>query len=64
MEDPRLNPDYDPFADRIAFHCDDCGGPIYEGEDYFNIYGFRLCERCVFEWLRKQKAEAERGINP
>lgn len=64
MEDPRLNPDYDPNAAYIAFHCDDCGGPLYEGDDYYKINGYRLCESCALEWLNNQKAEAERGINP
>ena len=63
MDDPRLDPDYNPCEWHVAFHCDDCGAPLYEEDDYYKINNFRLCESCALDWLSNQKYTAERGIN-
>lgn len=44
---------------RIAFTCELCEEPIYEGEDYYNIPGFgKCCEDCI-NGARRYNAERE-----
>lgn len=55
--EPCLDPPDDPEP---AFYCDECNEPIYVGEDYYDVEGYRLCEYCVMDWLEKNcKMEAE-----
>ena len=49
---PEYVPDYklEPPDDskHIAFHCECCEEPIYEGEDYWCFPGWGYCcERCI-----------------
>lgn len=37
-------PEGEPEA---ALYCTECGQEIYEGEDYYEIGGLALCERCT-----------------
>jgi hypothetical protein len=27
--------------------CDECGGPIYEGDFFYPLYGDNICEECM-----------------
>lgn len=31
----------------VAYTCDCCGEPIYEGDDYYDIDGVAWCEDCI-----------------
>lgn len=44
--EPPLDP---PEAEEAeaAIYCDECGEPIYEGEDYYEIREVVYCERCI-----------------
>lgn len=48
---PDWNADPNPPEPAIAFICDNCGGVIRVGDDYYHIYlnrsRYRLCEDCV-----------------
>lgn len=43
--------DYDEDIERAleqgAILCHDCGEPIYEGEDYYDIGCHIYCEKCI-----------------
>lgn len=32
---------------QIVYYCSDCGEPIYEGDDYYEIAGDIICEKCI-----------------
>lgn len=38
-----------PDRDDSKLHCSRCGGPIYEGEEVFEIRGEDLCGACAFD---------------
>ena len=40
--------------------CDQCGGEIYCGEEYYRINGENVCEDCFVDW-RNQQQDAQRG---
>lgn len=44
-EDNHLIP-VEPEEEHV-FICDACGGPIYEGENYYDIDGDKWCEECI-----------------
>lgn len=36
----------------IAFICDDCGGDIYDGDDYYEINEGAICSECISAYRR------------
>jgi formylmethanofuran dehydrogenase subunit E len=34
-------------AEANAIHCDICEEAIYEGEDYIDLHGDIICDRCI-----------------
>ena len=32
-----------------VFICSGCGGPIYDGDNYYDILGEQFCETCIEE---------------
>ena len=41
-------PIYKPFC-----RCNECGGDIYEGNDYYNFDGDIVCEDCQRDYVRE-----------
>ena len=35
-----------------VMECDQCGKPIYAGDDYYSIDGWTWCERCISRAIR------------
>ena len=62
-------PSLDPPEAIPLFHCEDtsgCGEPIYEGEEYYEIDGFKLCEEHGKEYINalyKRTASREESEN-
>lgn len=45
--------------EKVAFYCDICGEPIFEGEEMYNIDDLKVCENCVFNAKSTAFAEDE-----
>ena len=43
--EPILDPPESREPDALV--CTRCGEPIYEGESYYRIYGYAVCEHCM-----------------
>ena len=43
---PATPTEYERDARRFGF-CDECGKPIYEGDEYFQVGDCRFCYNCV-----------------
>jgi len=41
----------------IIHICDNCGADIYEGNEFYSLEGYNLCEECFDEIQRNEKAE-------
>lgn len=41
----------------ILYNCDECGADIYEGNEFYCLEGFNLCEECFDEIQRNEKNE-------
>lgn len=37
---------------QIFAYCEDCGEPIYDGDEYYDIGGHKYCEACVHKSYR------------
>lgn len=61
-EDPRLDPDYDPLPVPHAEVCENCGAPIMEGDEFYEIQFRRtniiMCPECAKRWLEDQRRTA------
>lgn len=56
-----LNPPED--TRRVAYSCELCEEPIYEGDDYYDIDGIgRCCEECI-EGSKRLCAEVDERID-
>lgn len=55
IEKERINIDLQ--EKKIEINCSNCGADIYEGNEYFNLEGYDLCEDCFDEIQRKEKNE-------
>lgn len=48
---------------RQSYPCEICGSPIYcadddhYGDDYYLIDDLRICEDCIYEYIKKNKRE-------
>lgn len=42
----------EPPEAEVYTHCDCCGEPIYEGEEYYSINGWEICEECIGSYRR------------
>lgn len=51
-------PNYEP---RAVYTCDQCEGPIYEGDTFYDFDDVCVCEECKYDWLEKHKRTAEVG---
>lgn len=64
MDDYRLDPDYDVNAGNRAFYCDNCEGPIYYGDSYYEMQDGRaylmLCPDCAKAFFEDCRRTAER----
>lgn len=38
-------PDYPKM--RYGFLCEDCDNPVYAGQKYFEVDGFKYCQNCI-----------------
>ena len=45
---------------RSLFHCDACGFPVEEGDEYFEVEDSRLCWDCFDEYQYEEKRKARR----
>lgn len=48
----------DPQEAKIFCECNECGGEIYEGEEYHDINGWIVCDNCLNDWLNSNKKVA------
>ena len=39
----------------VIHNCDNCGADIYEGNEFYSLEGYNLCEDCYDEIQRKEK---------
>lgn len=37
---------------RPVFLCSECGETIYEGDEYYDIFGEQICEDCIIALVR------------
>ena len=42
------------------FHCDACGFPVEEGDEYFEVEDDRLCWDCFKEYQYEEERKARR----
>ena len=50
----------DPQEAKVYLNCDNCGGEIYEGQEYYECEMGDLCEKCFDKMQEDEKAECER----
>lgn len=55
IENERLKTDLQ--EKNVLYSCDECSGEIYEGNEFFSIEGYNLCEDCYDEMQRREKEE-------
>lgn len=51
--------EYYGYKERKAFDCDSCGEAIYEGEEYYDFDGYKVCQECIDSYCRQHKTLAE-----
>jgi formylmethanofuran dehydrogenase subunit E len=52
------HPDFERNLIQVT-RCDECGEPIYEGEEYYDdIEGYDICVDCISEWINRYRREA------
>ena len=58
----RLNfePPLDPPEDEVFAECDQCGGEIYVGEEYYDIDGDLIHEDCLCDYARDRFANCKK----
>ncbi len=57
MEDSQIGPKN--ITARVALYCDECGGEIYEDEEYYYIDSSNICDACIDEHISNCKKIAE-----
>ena len=55
IENQRLKTDLQ--EKRVMYNCDECGGEIYEGNEFYNLEGYNLCEDCFDKTQLEEKEE-------
>lgn len=51
-----FEPPLDPPEDKVFAMCDQSGGEIYEGEEYYEIEGDRVHEDCLLDYVKEHLA--------
>lgn len=57
------NHHWGPDESKLWCHCDECGGGIYLGEEYYYFNDpeeLLLCDSCVLNWSKKYLHSAKR----
>ena len=44
--DPRCPGAEEP---KVYTHCEICGGEIYEGDEFYDVLDFKVCEACMHD---------------
>ena len=48
---------FGPEEAKRVFTCDYCENDVYEGDDYYDINGWRICEDCIDKFLKTAEVE-------
>lgn len=46
--------------EKAVTYCNECGEDIYDGESYYDFFGYKVCDGCIgaFEKAHLEQAEA------